>query len=151
MKFSPRLIGLAIFASVTLLGTLPLTADDIPATPPTSPDLPPAPPGPTVTVSSGVGQPTTVSSSSGLSDEIDLQPNQTVTVTVQYGMDKVGHIIVAEPLDGGSVVAPGPQMLVAADGTLTFQFQDGAEPGWRQVSLHDGTEELGLEFWVLAQ
>ncbi len=72
-----------------------------------------------------------------------------VDISVQYPRANAGRLIVVEPLDGGRLIANSARLLIAPDGTLAFRFQAGQEPGVYQISLHDGAEELGVEFWVL--
>lgn len=70
---------------------------------------------------------------------------------MQFSAPKAGHIITVEPLDGGSVISPSNQLVVSTDNTISFQYQPGHNPGISQVCLHDGAQEIGLEFWVLDQ
>lgn len=80
---------------------------------------------------------------------VGLEANDVVDVTVQFPADKAGHTIRIEPLDGGCVVSANDAVFVAADGTVNFRFQAGNSSGRYQISLHDGAEEIGLQFWVL--
>ena len=102
-----------------------------------------------ITVNSGANQPVMATSHAGVSDRIGLQPDQTVDVTVQLSASKAGRMIMIEPLDGGRLIGAFNQLVVASDGTISFRFQIGHDPGVYQVSLHDGAKELGLQFWVL--
>ena len=42
-----------------------------------------------------------------------------------------------------------PSLIIGADGTLSFTFVATSNPGKNQVSLQEGGQELGLQFWVL--
>jgi hypothetical protein len=72
-----------------------------------------------------------------------------VDITVQYPVAMAGHSIIAEPLDGGKVVAAAKDLIVGPDGVIFFRFHVGHDVGVYQVALHDGARELGLQFWVL--
>lgn len=59
-----------------------------------------------------------------------------------------GRSVAVEALDGGRVISRGRYFTVGADGILRFKFQAGRLPGAYHIALHDGTRELGLDFWV---
>jgi len=105
----------------------------------------------TATIDFGDNQSVTANSNGAIFDRVGLQPNQVVDVTVQFSPGAAGRTIIAEPLDGGRVIGSTSKLVVAADGTLSFSFQAGHDPGVCQVSLHDGAQEVGLQFWVLDQ
>jgi hypothetical protein len=103
---------------------------------------------------------------SGIFDLIGVQPGDTVQVTIQFFADPGLQSITIEPLDGGAVFPPpitvdagqiipvptniGPISLpISPNGTVAFIFQGSREPGLNQVSIRYGTQELGLEFWVI--
>jgi len=138
MNLLCRFIGLAIFASANFLPFQNLLAQ--------LPDLTA-----TATINFGDGNVVNATSRRGSFDRVGLLPSQVVSVTVQLPLTKAGDTITIEPLDGGSVIGPSNQAVVAADGTFSFTFQGGQDPGVCQVSLHDGTQEMGLQFWVLNQ
>jgi len=103
----------------------------------------------TATIDFGNNQSVTANSNGTTFDRVGLQPNQVVDVTVQLSPVIAGRTIIVEPLDGGRVIGPASELVVAADGTFSFRFQAGGEPGIYQVTLHDGAQEIGLQFWVL--
>jgi hypothetical protein len=107
--------------------------------------------GATATIDFGNNQSVTATSNGAISDRVGLQPNQVVDVTVQFSADKAGRTIIVEPLDGGRVIGAAKKLIVATDGTFSFRFQAGHDPGVCQISLHDGAHEMGLQFWVLNQ
>jgi hypothetical protein len=102
-----------------------------------------------ITISWGANQSVTAISRGGVSDRIGLQPDQLVDVTVQFSTSAAGRTIIVEPLDGGRIIGTSNRLLIASDGTFSFRFQIGHNPGIYQVSLHDRAKELGLQFWVL--
>lgn len=83
-----------------------------------------------------------------LSDEVGLQPNEAVGVTVQFSADEAGQTISIEPLDGGSIVGGKSSGVVGDDGSLRFRFKAGGPPGHYQVVLRNNAREVGVHFWV---
>ena len=106
---------------------------------------------------------------------VGLQPDQVIQVVVQYPTNKALQLVSLEALDGGMILPPSsvstggtttitvgqllqgvpipavPQVssfVIAADGRLTFTFKATHDPGRNQVSLRQGSQELGLQFWV---
>jgi hypothetical protein len=146
MKRFPPFLGLVVAASVTFAFLLQSLAQDVP--PPTAASTP-APLDATITVNPASLQPITAYSYAGISDRIGLQSGQVITVMVQFAAANPGDVITAEPLDGGQILGKTNQFIVASDGTITFQFQACQDPGVCQVSLHNLTNEIGLQFWVL--
>jgi len=84
-----------------------------------------------------------------LSDEVGLEPNETVNVTVQLSADDAGQTMTIEPLDGGVVVGGKSSAVVGDDGSLRFGFKAGGLSGRYQVVLRNNALEIGLHFWVL--
>ena len=156
MKFQRLLIGLAFLASITFFGIHNLAAQGttvvpsagLPAPPPTAPTAAKPPIDAVATVNLG-NQSITMTTRRGLSDRVGLQPDQIVDVAVQFSAPKSGHTITVEPLDAGRIVSASNRFVVAADNTIKFTFQVGHGPGISQVCLHDGAQEIGLQFWVL--
>jgi Carbohydrate binding domain len=103
-------------------------------------------------------------------DLVGVQPNDVVQVTIKFIANSGVQAAVVEPLDGGTVFpppltvdpnAPPPpvssltqqlppiSLPVSVNGTVTFIFQASNEPGLNQVSVRVGSQELGLQFWVM--
>jgi hypothetical protein len=97
----------------------------------------------------GSNQSVTTTLRKGLSDHVGLHPNQTVKVTIQFSATDVGRVIAIEPLDGGRIIGSVKKAVVGGDGTFSFNFQAGNEPGLLQVCLRNGPQEIGLRFWVI--
>lgn len=152
---------------VLLAGSLLLTAAPAPAqTAPQSfeanrnlistgtPATPPVAPGgkkvvdATATIVDGLDAPVVTHSRKGVFNRVGLKHDHTVEITVQYPATKAGRSITAEALDGGQIIGANKGLTVANDGTITFKFRVGHEVGAYSVALRDGTEELGLQFWV---
>jgi hypothetical protein len=104
---------------------------------------------PTATITFGNNQSVFANSDGRAFELVGLQSGEVIDVTVQFPADKVGHAIRIEPLDGGYVVSANDSVIIGDDGTVAFRFQVGHSPGRYQVSLHDGAQEIGLQFWVL--
>ena len=125
-----------------------LVSTGMPATPPTAPsgkkgaDV-------SATIVDGSDAPVVTLSRKGVFNRVGLKHDHTVNITVQYPASRAGRSIVAEALDGGQIIGANKGLTVAADGTITFKFRVGHEVGAYSVALRDGTEELGLQFWVL--
>ena len=85
----------------------------------------------------------------GIFELVAVQPDQTVQVTIQYPATQALQTVLAETLDGGTITFPAGGSVTSAQGTLTFTFQAGHDPGLNQVSLRQGVQELGLQFWVI--
>lgn len=84
----------------------------------------------------------------GAFGRVGLLHDQTVDITVEYPYSEAGKTITIEPLDGGQIVVPGKNLTVRSDGSIHFKFRVGHAPGNYQIALHNGSQELGLEFWV---
>ena len=99
-------------------------------------------------------------------DLVGVQPNDVVQVTIKFIADPGVQNVTIEALDGGAVFPPpitvdpgqivpvptkvGPiQLPISANGTIAFIFQASQEPGLNQVSVRLGSQELGLQFWVM--
>jgi hypothetical protein len=104
---------------------------------------------PTATITFDSNQSVAVNSNGRVFDLVGLQPSETVAITVQFSTQIAGHILEVEPRDGGCVSSGTSTLLVADDGTISFQFQGGFSPGRYQVSIRDGAQEIALQFWVL--
>lgn len=120
-----------------------------PAIPPTSPDAP--------VINDGVTIVTYSPNNEVIEDNDDgkatklpgLAPDQVVDVTVQFGTQKAGELIEGAALDGGVISIPQGGLIADENGSVSFQFQAGHEPGLYQVALRDDTHEMGVQFWVI--
>ena len=82
-------------------------------------------------------------------DQLGLNPGQTVNITVWFPAELAGQIIIAEPLDGGTLFIPETGLVIATDGTVLFQFQAGDWPGACRVAVHQPDDQNLLNFWVI--
>jgi hypothetical protein len=121
----------------------------LPAIPPSSPDAP--------TINDGVTIVTYSPDNEVIEDNDDgkatklpgLAPDQIVDVTIQFGAQKAGELIQGAALDGGILSIPPSGLTADENGSVSFQFQAGHEPGLYQVALRDETHEMGVQFWVI--
>jgi hypothetical protein len=103
---------------------------------------------PSLLVNLGPTQAVIASANGQIFPLVGVQPDQTVQVTVQYPPDQALQTVQATPLDGGTISFPPGGTTISADGTITFAFTATHDPGLNQVSLQQGSVELGVEFWV---
>jgi hypothetical protein len=96
----------------------------------------------------GPGQAVVASASEQIFPLVGLQPDQTVQVTIQYPPDQALQTVAATPLDGGTISFPPGGTTINAAGTITFAYTATHEPGLNQVSVQQGSVELGIQFWV---
>ncbi|MEO6970856.1 MAG: hypothetical protein ABI217_08175 [Chthoniobacterales bacterium] len=82
-------------------------------------------------------------------EQYGLDPQQAVTVTVQFPVELAEQVIIAEPLDGGTLTVPEEGLFVGADGTVIFQFQAGDSVGACRVTVHQPDDMNVLHFWVI--
>lgn len=82
-------------------------------------------------------------------DQLGLRPQQTVTITVQFPVELAGTAVVAEPLDGGSVLIPEKGLVVGSEGTAVFQFQGGLWVGASRLSVHVSDDRNLVNFWLV--
>ena len=84
-----------------------------------------------------------------MSEAVALYPGKPVDIVVTFSASRAGHAIAADPLDGGSIIGSHHGLVVAPDGTISFKFKPGNQPGVSQIVLRDGGTEFGLQFWVI--
>lgn len=84
-------------------------------------------------------------------EQLGINPDQVVGVTVQYPVEMAGQTIVAESLDGGRVVVHGSELTIDSEGLLSFGFQAGDASGVSRLTLYNGDTAQMLQFWVIDQ
>jgi hypothetical protein len=84
-------------------------------------------------------------------DLIGINPNQVVRITINFCTGNcAGHVVFAEPLDGGRIVGDKKGAFVDSDGCASFMFQAGPNPGASQIRVTDaGTEVIAVRLWVV--
>ncbi|MGI8891401.1 MAG: hypothetical protein ACR2G0_11540 [Chthoniobacterales bacterium] len=82
-------------------------------------------------------------------DRLGVRAQQLLTLTVQFPAELVGQLIIAEPLDGGTLYAPEDGLFIDGDGNVTFQFQTGDAFGACRVAVHQLTDQNFIQFWIV--
>jgi hypothetical protein len=82
------------------------------------------------------------------SDPIGVQPNEIVSVTIQFDPSQAGEAIKVEPLDGGRVTSKSS--VVSEQGVAAFSFQADTSAGQNRVMVRHGSETLPVQFRVLS-
>jgi hypothetical protein len=79
-----------------------------------------------------------------------LKANEKVQVRLDYGIEGAGREVVLQAEDGGTVSGQTVlKQIVAADGSLSFEFQSTANVGiYRVTTRGGGSSRKTLEFWV---
>jgi hypothetical protein len=85
-------------------------------------------------------------SHNGVTSRVGLDPNQVLTIALQFPITKIGQAVAIQPLDGGVVVSANSGL--SSTGILQFQFRANQEPGLTQIRVRVGTDEYGLQFYV---
>ena len=143
MQFPVRFFGLvlAIGFSVPALSA---------PTPTPSPSASPNQPGAgslEVIATDGGGTERHLVSEHGRIGQLVINPNQAVSVTLQFPSDKAGMPVAVSSLDGGDITGDHPTVL--PDGKVHLVFHSGTEPGLYRVVVRLPTEEHRLEFYVI--
>jgi hypothetical protein len=86
-----------------------------------------------------------LSSHNGLVDQLVVNPNQAVPVTLQFARDKAGTRVAVGSLDGGEVTGSN---LILPTGKLLFTFR-GKSPGLYRVLVQLPAQEYRLQFYVI--
>jgi len=84
-------------------------------------------------------------SHNGVVDQLVVNPNQAVPVTLQFPLDKAGTRVAVGSLDGGEVNGSN---LVLPTGKLVFTFR-GQSPGLYRLLVQLPAEQYRLEIYVI--
>jgi hypothetical protein len=82
-------------------------------------------------------------------DRLGMRPEQVLAITVQFPAELAGQIVIAEPLDGGTLTIPENGLFIGDDGTVSFQFQAGTSFGTCRISVHQPDDTNMLQFWIV--
>jgi hypothetical protein len=104
---------------------------------------------PTATITFANNQSVVAQSDGRSFNQVGLLPNAVVGVAVQFSSDQAGQVLNIESPDGGVLPSRSNTATIGSDGILSFSFQAGSRPGAYQVVLHNGTQEVILQFWTL--
>jgi len=119
--------------------------------PPGPPGPPPSPPGlidrsPSVAVSLPNNASAQAHSHQGRFPHFLTPLSQTITVYLRFSSDLAGTEVIANGLDGGTISSNA--LIVGNDGTVSFQFQPGTQPGLYRLFVNAGDEVGLLQFEV---
>lgn len=156
MQFSLRFFGLVLAAGVffSLAETRIAQASPPPPTPTPTVSPPALSPTPAAAPSSleiiakdGGGTERHLRSHQGVVEQLCVNANQTVAVTLQFPGDKVGARLIVTCLDGGEVIGGNP--VVLPNGKALFTFHAGSAPGLYRLPVYVGGDQYRLEFYVI--
>lgn len=83
------------------------------------------------------------------SNQIGVQPNEIVNVTLQFPSEAIGEPIVVEATDGGSTSLGSSIAVVDVNGSISFAFRAPARTGTKSVGIRRGSTTFRLQFSVL--
>jgi hypothetical protein len=154
-KFSFALLRLAVLLGAACgWTTVALALDLLPTPTPleSPPAISPTPP-PLVevnltkaTVTFSSGESAEVRSTSDVFPLVSADAGETVNIQFGFPLTAAGASLLAQPLDGGVVLADN--LPIGLDGTVSMQFQLGALPGLYRVLLNVGGQIMTLQFSV---
>lgn len=91
----------------------------------------------------------TVETTSGTFDPVTVNPQDAMTVQLQFPMSAAGILTVVQVLDGGVLGIDGRSVAIGGDGTLSFPFQVSDVPGIYRVLVVANDQTLAqVQFWV---
>ena len=148
-----NLLTLANFAAIIAFtiggGNLSAQLPEIPPLPgPTITTAPPAENGPAATLSFPGEKSLKTKSRKGRFPLAGIRPNESVEIQLQFAADWADTPITVQALDGGKVLAKAKDAIIAADGTTSFRFQAGAQPGLYRIQVITADSISTLKFWV---
>jgi hypothetical protein len=162
VKFSRYLLGLAVLVGIystigigrlfaqspTLVANRTVVSTGKPALPPSLRKSSRISIDATASIDPDTGALFTISCHKGSFERLGLRHDQAVDVSVQFATAGAGQAIAVEALDGGQIIGAAKNLIVGPDGAIHFKFRAGHTPGLYQVALRNGSQELGLQFWV---
>src|SRR5439155_19533608 len=77
----------------------------------------------------------TVSSASGVFDPVTVNPQDAMSVQLQFPTTTAGIAVVIQVMDGGVLGIAGRSVIIGEDGTLMFPFQVSDVPGRYRVRV----------------
>ena len=156
MQFPVRFFGLALATGVFLCLAETRSAHALPPPPTPTPAVSPPALSPTpaaapssleMIANDGGGTQRHLRSHQGVVEQLCVNANQTVAVTLQFPSDKVGARLTVTCLDGGEVIGGNP--VVLPNGKALFTFHAGSAPGLYRLPIYLGGDQYRLEFYVI--
>jgi hypothetical protein len=80
---------------------------------------------------------------------VGLHFSEAVNVVVQFPQGCENTLARFQRLDGGNISAQTAQTTIASDGTTSFQFQVGNNPGLYRIAIGGAGRSSTLSFWVI--
>lgn len=121
-------VKIIALVSLILLSTLPAQAD-----PPAFSDV----------ITFATGQGVRGRSTAGRFAPVALNPLETAAIKLQFAATLVGKPVIIQALDGGGLGLAADSAAIALDGTTSFQFQAGDQPGaYRVLVIAGGTASM---------
>jgi len=84
-------------------------------------------------------------STTGEFQTVVVSPLETTTVTLQFDVSVVNTAVVVQALDGG-ILGIGGSAIIDQNGSLTFPFQVGDQPGLYRVSVIADVDGISVPF-----
>jgi hypothetical protein len=82
------------------------------------------------------------------SEQISVQPNELVSITIHFPADAVGQPIVVDTINGGITSVGSSIPVVNSDGTLSFAFVAPRETGAKSLAIRKASATYQLQFSV---
>jgi hypothetical protein len=80
---------------------------------------------------------------------VGLHLNEVVNVVVQFPTQWANTPLTLQSVDGGNLSAQPANAVIAADGTVSFHFQAGNQPGIYRVAVIGAGGNSTLSFWAV--
>jgi hypothetical protein len=94
-------------------------------------------------------QAVTVASASGVFDQVTVNPQDAMTVQLQFPITAGGTATVIQVMDGGVLGIDGSSVIIGQDGTLSFPFQVSDVPGLYRVLVISNDQIIAqVQFWI---
>lgn len=119
-----------------------------PAPAPTVAPALPSKAGPSATITFPGNAPFKTRSKSGLFRLAGIRSGEAVEIKLQFPIERANTPLVLQALDGGSLTAQPKTAVIAADGSASFRFQAGDQPGLYRVAVIAAGGNSTLKFWV---
>ena len=108
-------------------------------------------PAPSDVITFATGQAIQGHSTAGRFAPVTLNPLATAAIQLQFPTTSASTPVVIQALDGGTVGSTNQSATIGLDGTISFQFQAGKQPGlYRVLVIANGTASM-VQFSVPSQ
>jgi hypothetical protein len=91
----------------------------------------------------------TLASVTGGFDPVTVNPQDAMSVQLQFPITAAGIATVVQVMDGGVLGVDGSSVIIGEDGTLSFPFQVSDVPGIYRVLLISNDQTIAqVQFWL---